>query len=480
VLCEPTILPAGTPEPGTNLARDLKSALQATRHAVQPPQPAEGGPVPPESDVSTFFLPPANDDDKDELKALRWWADKPPQTKDSEAKMQRTLTFAADSKRFKQLLTTANPADRARLLSCSGPCAGAWLTALPTDSHTRLQSKVYRAAARLRLGLPIFDETSSKCVCGNTNADPKIDRHHALSCIKVRKNAVNFRHDMVKSVVHTWATRMGCPAIKEPKNLVKGQERADNLIVMPTTGDAFLCDVAIVQPSAPTHVNTGKHQLAVADAAAAAKRAQYTQMAVEEGAEFVPIIAEVFGALHEDGIKFFKQLANLAVEDAACPWNRLEALVAIKSSVAVAIQKGNFQAFARVQFSNRAAGLVSSRRRFLADEGAGAGEAADAGAAEQPAGVRADNHRDSDSKTGVASDERERPQHAAEGDRDEFGGEAVESSPFAGQQQQAVVRVPHDLDMAIDSGAASVDDVVLDVAASRRAAHSRQHVGAHV
>lgn len=477
VLCEPIVLPEGTPHPDTRFSSDLKSALQATRRAVILPEPADAGRGQSPINPASIFLPPADDDH--ESKALRWFAENAPQNTDPEAKMQRTLVYAADSKRFTQFLQTAQPADRARLLSCSGPSAAAWLTAIPSDSHTRLHSKAYQAAARLRLGLPVFDETGSKCVCGSQNADPAIDLHHALSCIKVRRGAVNFRHDMVKNVVHHWAKHMGCPAIMEPKNLVKGQERADNLIVMPS-GDSFLCDVAIVQPSAPTHISTGKAQLAVADAAAAAKRAQYTEMANEEGAEFVPIIAEVFGALHEDAIKFFKQLANLAVEDASCPWDRLEALIAIKSAVAVAIQKGNFQAFSRVQQNNRVAGFVISRRRIIAQSSGGPraaesvnAQAAELAAAEPAAAVPAAAEpaaAPADRESGAPAEPEVQIIQVHRNPPDVFGGEAVGPSPFD-DERNVLVRIPGNLAAAVgfaaDAGGLAFDDEAADAAHSR-------------
>jgi hypothetical protein len=171
---------------------------------------------------------------------------------------------------------------------------------------------------------------------------------------------------MVKDALHHWSRRLGCPAIKEPKNLVKGQERADNLIALPGA-KLVLCDVSVVHPSAPTHVNRGQEQLAVAEFAASEKRKQYTAMANQEGAEFIPIIAEVFGGLHSDAVSFFKRLSWLAETDAACPWSRIEALVGITSAISIAIQLGNLMAFDRVHLNNRTAGLVPSRPRPRAD-----------------------------------------------------------------------------------------------------------------
>jgi hypothetical protein len=167
---------------------------------------------------------------------------------------------------------------------------------------------------------------------------------------------------MVKDAIHQWARQLGCPAIKEPKNLIKGQERADNLISLPG-GELLLCDVSIVQPSAPTHTNKGQQRLAVAEQAAVEKHRQYDRMAEQEGADFVPVIMEAFGGIHDAAVAFFRRLASLAEHDKydSCPWNRREALIGITSAVAIAIQKGNLRAFDRVHLNNRQAGMTPYR-----------------------------------------------------------------------------------------------------------------------
>ena len=373
LLCHSDILPRGVPHPSSAFATDFIGAIQATREATlrkpqpvaQAAQPADQSAPSPPLDPAAVLLPPA--DDPTEANSLNWFADQGAGIAKPNAKLQHALSHIADRHRFRSLLQASKPADRARLLSCSAAGASAWQTAIPSDSSLRLHPRAYQAAARLRLGLPIHDDIATRCTCGHSNADPTIDKHHGLSCIKVRRAQVNFRHDMVKDAFHQWARRLGCPAIKEPKNLIKGQERGDNLIAFPG-GDLVLCDVSIVQPSAPTHVDRGQDQLAVAEFAAAEKRKQYTPLAEQEGAKFVPLIAEVFGGLHEETAQFIKRLAWLADTDAACPWDRNEALIGITGAISVAIQLGNLMAFDRVQLNNRNAGLVPSRRQPVADE----------------------------------------------------------------------------------------------------------------
>ena len=89
-------------------------------------------------------------------------------------------------------------------------------------------------------------------------------------------------------------------------------------------------------------------------------------MAAQKDARFVPLIAEVFGALHGDLLRFIKRLARIAHYDDTCGWSRLEVIAGMKGAIGVAIQKGNVHTLDRVQLMNRLAGLVPSEARRAA------------------------------------------------------------------------------------------------------------------
>ena len=288
-------------------------------------------------------------------------------------------------------------------------------------------------ASRVRLGLPSHDDHSSECACRNDNAIT--DVHHGLSCLKIRRTFINLRHDMVKDIVHLWARRLGCSAIKEPQNLVAGQERADNLIATPS-GDLFLCDVSVVQPACPTHVRKSQQRLGASDFAAAEKRKQYDPMAKEQDAKFIPLIAEVYGALHYDFVAFIKRISWFADYDDGCPWSRLDALVGMTGAIAVAIQKGNMMALDRVQLINRTAGLVVSRSQSQRSVGMPA-----VSSAASSASVRIIAH----------------PADAAD---DSFGGESddIRSLPEDVKRSDVRVIIPRAISQGNDSGYDSDDD----------------------
>jgi Reverse transcriptase (RNA-dependent DNA polymerase) len=442
-LCNPdnNILPNGSLHPGSAFANDWSEALSATRLAVSADRTA------------AERLPPA---DLSGSQALDWLATTATKRGDNHAKLQHVLTHAADALRFKQFLAEADDVDKARLLSASGTSASAWLTAIPSDSTCRLSPRDYRIASRLRLGISAHDGPSAtKCVCNHHNAQSDI--HHGLSCIKVRRSFVNLRHDMVKNVIHVWARRLGCAAIKEPQNLDAGQERADNLICTPD-GDMLMCDVAIVQPSCPSHIRRGQKRLGAANHAVREKHTQYDHMAIAEHAAFFALVAEVFGAPHPELLMFVKRLAKIARYDSSYGYSASEVSKGMMAAIGVAIQRGNAMILHRVRLMNRLAGNIPSlaQREARARHDAQHVALVNAAPAIQ---VHAPALADQD------------------GDDDVFGGEGPAFSPYpnASARVPAVVRVPEDdgyvADIEMD---ADEIDRVLHEAQSQLAAQRRR------
>jgi hypothetical protein len=140
------------------------------------------------------------------------------------------------------------------------------------------------------------------------------------------------------------------------------KQKPDNLITTPS-GKMYLCDVAIVQPACPTHVNKGQERLGASKAAAVEKHRQYDAMAAARRACMTPCIAEVYGALDEPFINFMKELTALAEYNDWCAWSREEALQAMSGAIGVAIQLGNALALDAVQCKNRKRGLTAAAPR---------------------------------------------------------------------------------------------------------------------
>jgi len=205
--------------------------------------------------------------------------------------------------------------------------------------------------------MPHTNADTKDCVCHTPNGKRGVDPLHVLSCPKVKKLEVNLRHDMVKTIIHRWASRVGCSSLLEPLTNSGSQERGDVFIATPE-GKAYMTDVSIVQPTAPSWLkrHTDTKKLVAAEHTATRKRNMYGRKAKDMGAVFKPIALEAFGGFHSDAFGLFIELAKFANQP-SCPWTPWEAEVSLVSSVAVAIQIGNMRVIDRVHQQNGIAGI---------------------------------------------------------------------------------------------------------------------------
>jgi hypothetical protein len=223
-------------------------------------------------------------------------------------KLQKAITAVHESTAALDLLTQGTASDRARLLSCQGKFSGAWLTALPMDSSTRISSFDYRLAMRLRLGLPPSDAMPARCACGDLL---KNDQIHFLSCNLLRRTCINFQHNRIVQTIHAWILRAGGTSLVEPTHLSLRDNSRPDLRV--TLGDRnFLVDAVCCHPTAPTHVSAGQAPLGTALQAVTGKNARYTDMACEQGATFIPFAVETYGAFAPDACNFIRDIADHA------------------------------------------------------------------------------------------------------------------------------------------------------------------------
>ena len=71
------------------------------------------------------------------------------------AQRQRLLSRRRAEAARARLLATLSPAARARLRSCGGPGAGAWLLTAPTSTAARFKDADFRVCSRTRLRVPL-------------------------------------------------------------------------------------------------------------------------------------------------------------------------------------------------------------------------------------------------------------------------------------------------------------------------------------
>jgi hypothetical protein len=171
-----------------------------------------------------------------------------------EPKMQRVLSGMLEAKSLATLMDSiaSSKRDQQRLESLGSRNAGAWLTAYPTTPDLSLSNSEFCLAARLRLGLPTYDDLPELCAC---NDELALDPAHFLSCKLLRGSAVTERHNMlVRLLAQLFRTKAGAAVRVTPK-MWDAKRWIPDLQVIRAEGDLFL-DVVVSHPSAPSRGTT--------------------------------------------------------------------------------------------------------------------------------------------------------------------------------------------------------------------------------
>ena len=106
---------------------------------------------------------------------------------------QRGFTRQVAGRAREALLATLDEGDRARVRSCGGPGAGAWVHCAPTSRALQFTDLEYRVSTRLRLGVPL-GLGGARELCRNRYATRErrgeecraplgADGYHALTCL---------------------------------------------------------------------------------------------------------------------------------------------------------------------------------------------------------------------------------------------------------------------------------------------------------
>jgi hypothetical protein len=250
-------------------------------------------------------------------------------------------------------LHAANAGDhslRARLLSCSGPGAGGFLTAIPTRQN-RLEPRSFSAAVRLRLGMrqygPVIPDADVADLvdaprlcpcCLRANCDPL--GHHSLICQSTSDRAL--RHNSLRDVVWAAARSAAVPATREAPHVIPGSAArpADVLLRGWSSGRDAALDLVVTSPVAQTYVqrSSGAQGLA-ARLAEDAKLAGAGAACAAAGVEFLPLAVEVFGCWGAVASRTLRHLAWGIAERSGRP--RAEEHRYLLERLSVALQRGN-------------------------------------------------------------------------------------------------------------------------------------------
>ena len=141
-------------------------------------------------------------------------------------KAQMKFSSLLDSKSWSELTSSAStPRDRARMLFCSLPNSGDWLSAVPLKVlGLTLPAAKFRFAVCYRLGVPLLFSESTCPKCSRT-----LDTFgsHALACAADGDRIS--RHDRLREVVFNSAAKAALSPVLEKANLTSSRSRPGDI-----------------------------------------------------------------------------------------------------------------------------------------------------------------------------------------------------------------------------------------------------------
>ena len=199
---------------------------------------------------------------------------------------------------FKQSAECTTP-DRIRLEACKDKASYAWL--FPHPRAAELTDTLFRMALRLRLGLnPLPYDLPSPCpLCGKGDGDA----WHPFACSTIRRRSVTKRHDNAMDLVCRYARSCSVLASWQPKDLKSLVPDAEFHFAHRTV----LADLTGVHVCAPSHLISARPGSALA-ARARSKTAKYIAQAREAHSDFAPLVADVYGSMHEEFTSFIDSI----------------------------------------------------------------------------------------------------------------------------------------------------------------------------
>ena len=251
-------------------------------------------------------------------------------------KRQRAFSQKLEERALAELLTDQDlpRSAKARVRSCGGPGAGAWLAALPADPGLSFSDEEFAVALRFRLGQELCLEGQR---CANVYVTAG-DGHragdrcrgeldaaglHAATCLVGgrRKHTHNGQRDL-------WAQQLpgaGFTVLREQhvpgwdrwvrrRNGLWEREHAilDLRLEAPPAAPVTYLDVVVAHPCSETYVREAATEDGYAARQAEERKHVRYPPNARVGGRLVPLAVETFGRLGEEGLRFLRQAAGRA------------------------------------------------------------------------------------------------------------------------------------------------------------------------
>jgi hypothetical protein len=191
------------------------------------------------------------------------------------------------------------------------------------------------------LGLPYepwiyHSEEPVKCpMCKDPNVDLRENTNHGGHCEGMRRLAVtSARHDPICAEIFAIVVQQGYHAAWQPR-LDNGKQTDVGTFI---NGAYQHLDVSVVDPTAPSNVRLGQHQLGLANSQLTEKHKLYDETLAKQGETLQGMIFEPSGAMATETSKFLKQLAKAGEIRGRSDKLSFEQ---IKKQIAIALATGN-------------------------------------------------------------------------------------------------------------------------------------------
>ena len=225
---------------------------------------------------------------------------------------QKVLSFKLDTHMFQALVSSASPANKARMMSVSAPHASSWVSAIPSVGlNMHLDSEECQVAIRWWLGLDT--STASSCpFCPGAVLDPL--GHHATSCR--HGGDVVTRHNHLRDTFAELCHRAHLPVRVEVGYGLSGDHintrPADVLVQGWDRGKPAAFDITVTSLLTPATLRDASTSSgAAAHAAECRKHSTNDARCQELGWVCIPLAVETFGHWGKEAQNVFSRLASL-------------------------------------------------------------------------------------------------------------------------------------------------------------------------
>jgi hypothetical protein len=238
-------------------------------------------------------------------------------------KLQETFTewvHQEASSRFARSTRKLAPEHQARIHSCAGQYAGAFLRAIPHRTSTLMTPGEFQAACLFRLGMNLpFIPAHLRCDCKRHPLVGNLGEHFHV-CAKGNERQSK-HNDLVISIRHL-CTMAGIETRLEPRGCfpMHTQElRPDLLLINPNLsslappGRDIALDVTITHPGTDTNLrgcSSAKKPGISAVMAEQRKLALYDLTAAQHNIKFFPLVFETYGLLGDQLSTFLDELLH--------------------------------------------------------------------------------------------------------------------------------------------------------------------------